>query len=160
MIARVVLPLAYVSVLTGCVTAPKGAVVAYRDGDAPATKPIKYEAIYALCDKGAAPDAPPLTSHYLTKGEKVGFCRGADGAVHAVAPGYLAALPPGEYAWEVVPGSGPSKKERAWTQAREGSLAAGKVILIAGGIALLAVVVAGVLLIIAFAADSHGPNFT
>jgi hypothetical protein len=155
-----VLPLAYVSALTGCVTAPpKGAVVAYRDGDAPVTKPIKYEAIYALRDTGA-PDAPPLTTHYLTKGEKVGFCRGADGTVNAVAPGYLTALPPGEYAWEVVPGSGPSKKERAWTQAREGSLAAGKVILIAGGIALLAVVVAGVVLIIAFAADSRGFNFT
>src|SRR5829696_1862416 len=121
MFRRLILPLAYVSALTGCVAAPpKGAFVEYRDGQTPVTKPIKYEATYALSAADQPSGTLPLTSHQLAKGERIGFCRGADGTMYAVAPGYSIALPPGgAYSWEVVPGSGPSESERKWSAARE-----------------------------------------
>jgi len=157
---RLVLPLAYIATLTGCMSAPpRGAFVEYREGETPVTQPIKYEATYELRAKDQPPDTPPLTAHYLAKGERIGFCRASDGSLWAVAPGYSLSLAPGSYAWKVVPGSGPSDKERFWCEVRENSRVAGRVILIAAGVAVLLVVVTGVLLIIAFA-RSDGFNFS
>ena len=161
MFRRLILPLAYIATLTGCVSAPpRGAFVEYHDGQAPATRKVKYEATYELCAKDQPSGTPPLTAHHIAKGERVGFCRASDGSLWALAPGYSLPLAPGTYTWEVVPGSGPPPKERFWCEVRDHSRVAGRVILIIGGVAVIALLIAGVVIVIALASSGSFLNFT
>ena len=142
---RTVFALALLSSLTGCVRPPPtGPFVECRDGLPPVTRPVTCEANYVLVAKDAAAPPGPFGEHHIHKGEQIGFRRAADGSLTAVAPGYTLPLPPGTYAWEVVPGSVPSMRERQLCATREHALKAARV---TGVVALVALAVMGVLLV-------------
>src|SRR5262245_59605238 len=105
--------------LAGCVSQPPGGpFVEYRDGLTPTTRTVTCEANYVLVAKDAAAAPGPFGEHHIRKGEAIGFRRESDGSVTAVAPGYALPLPPGWYAWEVVPDSVPPLRERQWCETR------------------------------------------
>jgi hypothetical protein len=149
---RPLLALALVSALTGCVNRPPdGPLAEYRPGAPPVTRSVTCEANYVLVAKDES-GAGPFGEHHLRRGERIGFRAGPDGSVTALAPGYTLALPPGAYAWEVVPGSVPSARERWLCETRAGALAVAKVT----GIALLvAAAVVGVFAVVAIVVVSH-----
>jgi hypothetical protein len=155
---RPFLALALLSALTGCVSPPpNGPLVEYRPGAPPVTGTVKCEANYVLVAKDPNAALGPFGEHHLRKGERVGFRCEADGSVTALAPGYTIALPPGAYAWEVVPGSVPPLRERQWCETRAHFMKFARVT----GIALLvAAAIVGILLAVAIIAWSGGLNFT
>ena len=106
--------------LAGCVSPPpSGPIVEYRDGLAATTRTVKCEADYELVAKDASAAPGPFGNHHVRKGEVIGFRRGADGSLTAVAPGYTLPLPPGAYSWEVVRDSVPPQSERQWDETRQ-----------------------------------------
>jgi hypothetical protein len=112
MLRRVVLALALVSALTGCIgSPPKGALVEYRDGLTPITRRVPCDATYRLC-RADDPDAPPLVEPRARENDRIGFRRAKDGSVVGDAAGCTIELPPGAYRWEVVPESVPPWRER------------------------------------------------
>lgn len=156
---RPLLALALASALTGCVGAPpNGPLAEYRPGSPPVTGKVTCEADYALVARDPAGAAGPFGAHRLKKGERVGFRPEADGTVTAVAPGYTLALPPGSYAWEVVPGSVPSARERWLCETRGHALTAAKV---TGIVFIGAAAVVGVLavVIVVALANSNFPGY-
>jgi hypothetical protein len=159
MTRRPLLALALLSALTGCVSPPPdGPLVEYRPGLPPTTQKVRCEANYVLVAKDASGASGPFGEHHLKKGERVGFRCEADGSLTAIAPGYTLALPPGAYAWEVVPGSVPSLRERQLCETRAAFLTAAKV----GGIVLLVALVAFavfVVVVIIALANSNGFNY-
>ena len=160
LVRRPLLALALFGALTGCVSPPPdGPLVEYRPGLPPVTREVTCEADYALVAKDAAAAPGPFGAHHLRKGERVGFRCEADGSLTAVAPGYTLTLPPGAYAWEVVPGSVPPLRERQVRASREALLTAAKVT----GIGLLIAAAALGVLVVVFVvalANSNFPNFT
>lgn len=125
MLHRLILPLAYVSALTGCVSAPpEGAFVEYREGLTPITRPSPCKASYAL-RPAAEPEAQPLALVRIGEGVRVGFRRERDGSVTAIGPKVMLPLEAGAYVWEVVPGSVPPWKTRAKQGLRKVAKAAG-----------------------------------
>jgi hypothetical protein len=105
MTRRFVLALALVSALTGCVAPPpKGAFVEYRAGLTPITRPVKCPGTYALHDRDRPAEGPLLTRQ-AHEGERLGFCRDPNGDIVATAPEHTLLLQPGDYTWEIVPGS-------------------------------------------------------
>lgn len=147
---RPTLALALLSALMGCVgPAPTGTFVECRDGLAPTTRKVTCEANYALVAKGTPAVTGSFGEHHLKKGECIGFRRAPDGSMVAVAPGHTLALPPGAYAWEVVPGSVPSQNARVWNEVRECSLVAAKVTAVVVGVVCVCLVAFVLLLVIA-----------
>lgn len=145
---RIVLALALVSALTGCVVAPPtGPLVEYRDGLTPITRPVKCPATYVLCADRSG--ATPLAEHHVTKGERIGFRREEDGSVSAVAPGYTLALPPGAYRWDVVRESVAPWPARAWCETRQRAVTAGNATLVAVGSLCVVALVVGFLVLYA-----------
>lgn len=154
---RPLLALALLSALTGCVSSPPdGPLVEYRPGLLPVTQTVKCEANYVLVAKDASGVTGPFGEHHLRKGERVGFRCEADGSVTAVAPGYTIALPPGAYAWEVVPGSVPSLRERQLCETRTHFVKAARV---TGIVCLVAVAIVGVLTIVLLIALSTSDGY-
>jgi hypothetical protein len=122
------LVLALLLAATGCVSSPPdGPLVEYRPGLPPVTRTVTCEADYTLVARDAAGAPGPFGVHHLRKGGRAGFRCEADGSLTAVAPGYTLALPPGAYAWEVVPESVPPLRERQLRAGREAVLTAAKV---------------------------------
>lgn len=152
---RFVMALALVSALTGCVgSPPDGPLVECRAGLTPITRPVQCPATYVL--QPVDPPGAPLAEHHVAKGERIGFRREDDGSVSAVAPGYTIALPPGAYAWAVVPASVPPFRERLLCETRERALAAGRATAItAAGAGLLALGL-GLTLLYAYAKSEGG----
>jgi hypothetical protein len=112
-VRRPLLALALLAVLAGCVSSPPdGPLVEYHPGLPPVSRKVTCEADYTLVARDAAAVQGPFGAHHLRKGDRVGFRCEADGSVTALAPGYTLALPPGAYAWEVIPESVPSLGER------------------------------------------------
>jgi hypothetical protein len=124
MYQRIMLPLAIVSALTGCVSSPpKGPLVEYHEGLTPITRPSPCEASYALRPT-AEPAAQPLLVLHVTEGARVGFRRELDGSVTAIGSTNKSTVtlplqPACAYVWEVVPGSVPSWKKRAKQEFRD-----------------------------------------
>ena len=120
--------LALLSALAGCVSAPPdGPLVDYRPGLPPVTRKVTCEADYALVAKDAAAVPGPFGAHHLRKGDRIGFRCDADGSLTALAPGYALALPPGAYAWEVIPESVPPLRDRQLRASGDALLTAAKV---------------------------------
>lgn len=112
MFRRVVLALALLSALTGCIgSPPAGPLVEYRDGLTPITRRVPCDATYRLCRSDAA-DAPPLAEPRVRENDRIGFRREKDGSVVGDAAGCTIELPPGAYRWEVVPESVAPWRER------------------------------------------------
>ncbi len=136
---RPLLALALVSAVTGCVSAPPdGPFVEYRAGLTPITRPVKCPGTYALHADG---QPAPLLTRDAVEGERIGFKREADSSVTAIAPEQELALPPGEYAWELVPGTTPPWRDRfrAKAGAKVGSAAqqTASAVVIGSGVAAL-----------------------
>lgn len=152
--------LALASALTGCAgPAPVGSIAEYRPGSPPVTREITCEANYVLVARDPNGPSGPFGEHHIHKGENVGFRTEGDGSVTAIAPGYTLALPPGSYAWEVVPASVPPERERLLCEARRHFLTFAKV---TGIVAVVAAAVVGIffiVLVIALA-NSNFPNFS
>jgi hypothetical protein len=131
---------------TGCVSSPPdGPLVEYRPGLPPMTRKVTCEADYMLVARDAAAAPGPFGVHHIRKGGQAGFRCEADGSLTALAPGYTLSLPPGAYAWEVVPESVPPLRERQLRAARDAFLTAAKVT----GIAVLVTAATLFVLIIA-----------
>lgn len=112
MFRRVVLALALVSALTGCIgSPPTGPLVEYRDGLTPITRRVPCDATYRLC-RSDDPTAPSLIEPYIKENDRIGFRREKDGTVVGDAAGCTIELPPGAYRWEVVPESVAPFRER------------------------------------------------
>ncbi len=110
---RPLLALALVSALTGCVSAPPaGPIVEYRPDSSPVTGKVPCDANYTLVARDENGPRNSFGEHHLLKGEQVGFRPETDGSVTATAPGFTRVLPSGAYAWEVVPRSVPTARER------------------------------------------------
>jgi hypothetical protein len=155
---RPLLALALLCALTGCVSSPppNGTLVEYRPGQPATTQPVTCEANYVLVARDAAGPPGPFGEHHLRKGERVGFRCEPDGSVTAIAPGYTIALPSGSYAWEVVPSSVPSLRDRQVRDAREHLATAGRIT----GIALVATAaVIGVLTVVFIIAVATSDSF-
>ena len=103
---RPVLALALLSALTGCVGAPpKGPLVEYHAGLTPITRPAPRPATYVLTATDQDRGPVQIAEHQVGEGQRIGFRREEDGSVVAVMPTGTLPLPPGAYAWEMVPGS-------------------------------------------------------
>jgi hypothetical protein len=153
---RPLLALALVSALTGCLsTPPCGTIAQYSPGSPSVAGNVTCEANYTLVSRDENGPRATFGEHHLRRGDRVGFRAEADGSVTAVAPGYSLALPAGSYAWEAVPGSVPSERERWLCETRRHALTAAKV---TGAVAVCALAAIPILAIIAFA--SGGLNFS
>jgi hypothetical protein len=154
MFRRSALPLALVSALTGCSTAPVGPFVEYHDGLEPVTREVTREATYAL--HSADDPEVPLTEHHIVRGEWIGFRSEPDSSVSAVGPGSVLALNPGAYSWDMVPGTAQTWHERVWHDTRDPLHAAGvgTVDLIVG----VCVIAIGARLLFALVKSGGGPS--
>lgn len=102
----------------GCAHPPVTRPVAeIRPGAAPGVADVRHDATYALVALDR-PDAPPLVRSHLHQGQQVGFRRAGDQSVAAFAGAQTFPLPEGEFAWLVVPGTGPDWRVRAGDNCR------------------------------------------
>jgi hypothetical protein len=104
-----------------------------RAGREPTTRPVRHDATYALTRIGGVGE--PLATARVLRDECVGFRREADGSVVAVAGNKSYPMPDGEFAWVLVPGTGPTWRERAGADCKDAAAKCGGA-LILGGLAL------------------------
>ena len=105
----------------------------FRAGRAPATRPVRHEASYALTRVDGTGE--PLATARVLRDECVGFRREADGTVLAVAGNKTFPLPDGEFAWVLVAGTEPTWRERAGTDWKDAAAKCGGAVIL-GGLAL------------------------
>lgn len=137
---RPLLALALASTLTGCVsTVPCGPIAEYRPGSPAASRKVTCNANYTLVSQDENGPRGTFGDHQLRRGQRVGFRPEADGSVTAIAPDYVQTLPPGSYAWVVVPGTVPPASERLLCDAGRNAVRLATVagIVVVGGLAFL-----------------------